>query len=173
MRFSHNVPLLIVYMLLLHTPSFLTAQQSGAIPRYVVKESTSTKIQTNNIVRGIDIVPYIVATEDTLQSYIQDNAISVWVNVPSLRRDGDTLTAVIKRVMRYDIAHTLSGSMVTVDVLKFNTRNDTFARVASLDKSTNTLALNTKQEWEKTTLDLDMNALYHYIGFLFERKSQK
>jgi hypothetical protein len=60
-----------------------------------------------------------------------------------------------------------------VDVIRFNTRNDTFARVASMDKSTNVLAAQTKQEWEKTSLDLDMTALYHYVGYLYDNKQKK
>jgi hypothetical protein len=129
--------------------------------------------QQTQIVRGIDVVPYIESTEDSLQSYIQDNAISVWVNAPSVQKNGDTLTAVVKRVLRHDITHTLSKHLVSVDVLKFNTRNDTFARIASLDKRTSTLALNPKPEWEKTSLDLDMTALYHYVGYLYEGKQKK
>jgi hypothetical protein len=157
-------------------PLVLQAQSSPGIPRYTVAEALADKKpqpRINAAVRGIDVVPYIIAGEDSLQSYIQDNAISVWVNLPSLDKNGDTLTAVVKRVLRYDITHALNANLVAVDVLKFNTRNDTFARVASLDTTTNTLTPNTKQEWEKTSLDLDMTALYHYVGYLYENKHKK
>jgi hypothetical protein len=182
MRISHYFVRLILrtallsIALLLVTPLYVPAQQTSGIPRYTMTEQSSRqtpKSPINSIVRGIDIVPYIVAEEDSLQSYIQDNAISVWVNIPSLQRNGDTLTAVVKRVIRYDITHTLTSNLVAVDVIRFNTRNDTFARVASMDKSTNVLAAQTKQEWEKTSLDLDMTALYHYVGYLYDNKQKK
>jgi hypothetical protein len=149
-----------------------TSQQTSAIPRYNMAEA-SPKTVSNKVLRGIDVVPYIVTTEDSLQSYIQDDAISVWVNAPSVQKQGDTLTAVVKRVLRHDITHTLNKNLVSVDVIKFNTRNDTFARIASLDKQTSALALNPKPEWEKTSLDLDMTALYHYVGFLYDGKQKK
>lgn len=165
-----------ILMLLFVPPFALYAQQSPGIPRYTVAEKVADKkLQTriNASVRGIDIVPYIIAGEDSLQSYIQDDALSVWVNLPSLQKNGDTLMAVVKRVMRYDITHALNTNLVAVDVLKFNTRNDTFVRAASLDTTTNTLSPNTKQEWEKTSLDLDMTALYHYVGYLYENRQKK
>jgi hypothetical protein len=154
------------------------AASTSVIPRYTAREGNNSQ-QSKSLavkpamVRGIDILPYIVATEDSLQSYIQDNAISVWVNVPSLQRSGDTLTAVVKRVLRYDITHRLNKDLVNVDVIKFNTRNDTFSRFASLDTGTNTLALNTKAEWEKTSQDVDVLALYHYVGYLYEKYGKK
>jgi hypothetical protein len=42
-----------------------------------------------------------------------------------------------------------------------------------LAQQTSALALNPKPEWEKTSLDLDMTALYHYVGFLYDGKQKK
>ncbi|MBD1209508.1 MAG: hypothetical protein H9535_13820 [Ignavibacteria bacterium] len=141
----------------------------GAVPQYTVP--TPTKADSNTAL--FRFVPFVVQEEDKFQSYIQNDALSVWVNVPSLQKNGDTLTALVKRVVRYDIAHTLNKDLVYVDVIKFNTRNDTFARVASLDNKTGSLAMNAKPEWEKTSLDLDITALYHFIGFLHTEKQKK
>ncbi len=154
-------------------PAF--GQQSQPIPQYTVTEQTT--MQPQGGVPQSDarwnFVPYIVQGEDRFQSYIQDNGLSVWVNIPSLQKQGDTLTAVVKRVLRYDITHRLSKDLVYVDVMRFNTRNDTFARIASLDTKTGALAMNPKPEWEKTTLDLDMTALYHFVGYLLTEKQKK
>ncbi|TAE30715.1 MAG: hypothetical protein EAZ92_04065 [Candidatus Kapaibacterium sp.] len=167
--------LCVASVLLLGAMQTLPAQQ--AISRYTANDNGTSQAKRlatpSAMVRGIDVLPFIVASEDSLQSYIQDNAISVWVNVPSLQRSGDTLTAVVKRVLRYDITHRLNKDLVNVDVMKFNTRNDTFARVASLDAGTNTLAPNTKAEWEKTSQDEDVLALYHYVGYLYEKYGKK
>lgn len=141
----------------------------GAVPQYTVP--TPTKADSNTA--PFRFVPFVVQEEDKFQSYIQNDALSVWVNVPSLQKNGDTLTALVKRVVRYDIAHTLNKDLVYVDVIKFNTRNDTFARIASLDNKTGSLAMNAKPEWEKTSLDLDITALYHFIGFLHTEKQKK
>ncbi len=188
MRFLKYYLVISVCGLFFSKQQVLTAQQAStpqaasssttSIPRYTAREGNSSQQSKSLavksvVVRGIDVVPYIVASEDSLQSYIQDNAISVWVNVPSLQRSGDTLTAVVKRVLRYDITHRLNKDLVNVDVMKFNTRNDTFARVASLDAGTNTLTPNTKAEWEKTSLDVDVLALYHYVGYLYEKYGKK
>lgn len=155
-------------------------QQSQPIPRYTVTEQTTMQPQSgipqSDVPQGDarwNFVPYIVQGEDRFQSYIQDNGLSVWVNIPSLQKQGDTLTAVVKRVLRYDITHRLSKDLVYVDVLRFNTRNDTFARIASLDTKTGALAMNPKLEWEKTNLDLDMIALYHFVGYLHTEKQKK
>lgn len=142
--------------------------QQTPIPSYTVKETKADSVNT-----PFRFVPFIVQDEDTFQSYIQNDALSVWVNVPSLQKNGDTLTAIVKRVMRYDLAHTLNKELVYVDVMQFNTRNDTFARIASLDNKTGSLALSAKPEWEKTTLDLDMTALYHFVGFLHTEKQKQ
>ena len=139
-----------------------------AIPQYTVKEPASDAATGQ-----FRFVPFIIQDEDKFQSYIQNNALSVWVNVPSLQKNGDTLTAIVKRVMRYDLAHSLNKELVYVDVMRFDTRNDTFARIASLDKKTGALALNQKPEWEKTALDLDITALYHFIGYLHTEKLKK
>ncbi|MCS6808064.1 MAG: hypothetical protein RML40_05405, partial [Bacteroidota bacterium] len=111
--------------------------------------------------------------EDRFQSYIHDNSISVWVNVPSLRKHGDTITAIIKRVLRYDITHNLNKNLVCIDIMSFNTKNDTFARIASMDPRRGVLAMNPEPEWEKTTLDLDINALYHFLGFLLDEQQRR
>jgi hypothetical protein len=170
--FCSHIPLAIMLCGTFSLFAQQSSQQTPAIPRYNITDA-STKTLQSKVLRGIDVVPYIVNTEDSLQSYIQDDAISVWVNAPSVQKQGDTLTAVVKRVLRHDITHTLNKNMISVDVIKFNTRNDTFARVASLDKHTSALALNPKPEWEKTSLDLDMTALYHYVGYLYEGKQKK
>lgn len=150
-------------------PDVKPLSSSSAIPQYTV--TTPTKVDSS--AATFRFVPFVVQDEDKFQSYIQNDALSVWVNVPSLQKNGDTLTAIVKRVVRYDIAHTLNKNLVYVDVMKFNTRNDTFARIASLDNKTGSLALNTKPEWEKTSLDLDITALYHFIGFLHTEKQKK
>ena len=151
----------------------LIAQQAQSIPQYTVSEKREQAIPGTNNYFGWNFVPYIVQGEDRFQSYIQDNGLSVWVNIPSLQKNGDTLTAVVKRVVRYDITHRLSKDLVYVDVMRFNTRNDTFARIASLDTKTGSLAMNPKPEWEKTNLDLDMTALYHFMGYLHTEKQKK
>jgi hypothetical protein len=110
--------------------------------------------------------PFIIEGEDRFQSYIHDDAIAVWVNLPSLRADGDTLSVIVKRVVRRNVAHTLVKDLVYVDLFRFNTRDDTFVSFASLNPKTGAPTLNPKPEWEKTSLDPDMNALYHFIGFL-------
>lgn len=149
------------------------AQQSQSIPQYTVTEKREQLLPAINNDAVGNFVPYIVQGEDRFQSYIQDNGLSVWVNIPSLQKNGDTLTAVVKRVVRYDITHRLSKDLVYVDVMRFNTRNDTFARIASLDTKTGSLAMNPKPEWEKTNLDLDMTALYHFVGYLHTEKQKK
>jgi hypothetical protein len=149
-----------------------TAPESS-IPQYTIEQSKNARTKADSSNAPFRFVPFIVQDEDKFQSYIQNDALSVWVNVPSLQKNGDTITAIVKRVMRYDLAHTLNKDLVYVDVMKFNTRNDTFARFASLDNKTGSLAPNTKPEWEKTALDLDITALYHFIGFLHTEKLKK
>ena len=117
--------------------------------------------------------PFIIEGEDRFQSYIHDDALAVWVNVPSLRADGDTISVIVKRVVRRNVAHSLTKDLVYVDLLRFNTRDDTFASVASLNAGTGEPTLNPKPEWEKTTLDPDMNALYHFVGFLHDEKLKR
>ena len=140
---------------------------------FAPSRSAASQVALNTAAANFRFVPFIVQEEDKFQSYIQNDALSVWVNLPSLRKNGDTLTAIVKRVLRHDITHTLNKDLVYVDVLQFNTGNDTFARIASLDTKTGALALNAKPEWEKTTLDLDITALYHFIGFLQTEKQKK
>jgi hypothetical protein len=166
--------LLVVVGLLSIRP--LYSQQKPAkpdvIPVYSVDREPNKSAENGTAPKFTPFSPFIIEGEDRFQSYIQNDAMSVWVNAPSLQKTGDTITAVVKRVMRYDITHTLGKDLVFVDVVKFNTKNDTFARTASMDNRTGALAATTKPEWERTTLDLDANALYHFIGFLLTEKQK-
>jgi len=164
--------LLLCFAASIFSLSSLCAQSSFAQTSALSRSATS-QVALNTSAANFRFVPFIVQEEDKFQSYIQNDALSVWVNLPSLRKNGDTLTAIVKRVLRHDITHTLNKDLVYVDVLQFNIGNDTFARIASLDTKTGALAMNAKPEWEKTTLDLDMTALYHFIGFLQTEKQKK
>ena len=166
--FARAIGICLLFLTMGNLVSAQTPKPQPSIPQYTI---SATSADTSNT--AFRFVPFIVQEEDKFQSYIQNDALSVWVNVPSLQKNGDTLTAIVKRVVRYDIAHALNKDLVYVDVMKFNTRNDTFARIASLDNKTGSLALKATPEWEKTNLDLDMTALYHFIGFLHTEKQKK